>query len=63
MTTPQGNTVGDLIASAFTRAHQRHPVLHEKWVRISHNVGRLLPRSLLSKSVQRDATPLPRRPV
>ena len=47
MATPLGDSVGDLISSAFTRAHQRHPVLHEKWVRISHSVGSLLPHSLL----------------
>jgi hypothetical protein len=54
MTTHPGDTVGDAIASAFNRGHQRHPVLHEKWTRLSHTVGSLLPHSLLSKCVQRD---------
>jgi hypothetical protein len=45
-------TVSDLIAGSFAQALTRHSALYEAWIRISHRIGGLLPKSLLFNSVQ-----------
>jgi len=46
-------SVSQFVVGAFRLAATRFPELHENWVRISYEVGGLLPNSLLLVSIQR----------
>lgn len=45
--------VSNLVAAAFTHARASQDQLMQRWISISHQVGSLLPHSLLAMSVQR----------
>lgn len=53
MTINNALTVGQLLASAFEAARVRKALLHETWIKISSEIGRRLPNSLVMMSVQR----------
>lgn len=53
-TTAPQPAVGSLIYAAFIQASARQAKLHETWIKISHQIGSVLPASLLSASIQRD---------
>jgi hypothetical protein len=46
--------VSELIGAAFEQASRKYPEIHTSWVNISFQIGRLMPNSLLTATIQRD---------
>jgi hypothetical protein len=51
---PSQMSVSKLVTATFDLATRNHPALPKAWIRVSFRLGRLLPNSLLSSSIQQD---------